>query len=227
MLTMPTRKSSNNCSSCPIVSTLCLIALPSLFSCSAFQMESSKPHAIIGLQRNNHNLLIRFATESNEDLSLLSDDERRIEGRQLAEQFYNDLKRRTATSSASDVSTETYDIATSTTPPKTLRKFTGKSSPSFVFANNSKSDGGSTNLQREREREFNLASVFERTFPIQAAVLLAFTLFVSLVGFSGDITDGSDRNFYGDDDLIEETVVEQLQRIRTDDSGEVSGKIWI
>lgn len=225
---MPPRKSSNNCSCCTIVSTLCLIALPSLFSCSAFQMESSKPPAMIGLQRNNHNLLIRFATESNEDFSLLSDDERRIEGRQLAEQFYNDLKRRTATSSASDVSIETYDIATSTTPPKPLRKFTGKSSPSFVFANNSKSDGASsTNLQREREREFNLASVFERTFPIQAAVLLAFTIFVSLVGFSGDITDGSDRNFYGDDDLIEETVVEQLQRIRTDDSGEVSGKIWI
>ena len=58
-------------------------------------------------------------------------------------------------------------------------------------------------------------------------MLLAFTIFVSLVGFSGDITDGSDRNFYGDDDLIEETVVEQLQRIRTDDAGEVSGKIWI
>ncbi|KAL3795047.1 hypothetical protein HJC23_006368 [Cyclotella cryptica] len=111
---------------------------------------------------------------------------------------------------------------------KPIRKFTGKSSPASVFDSKSNSDRApSANVQREREREFNLASIFERTFPIQAAALLAFTIFVSLVGFSGDITDGSDRNFYGDDDLIEETVVEQLERIRTDDAREVTGKIWI
>ncbi|KAL3797729.1 hypothetical protein HJC23_000274 [Cyclotella cryptica] len=111
---------------------------------------------------------------------------------------------------------------------KPIRKFTGKSSPASVFDSKSNSDRApSANVQREREREFNLASIFERTFPIQAAALLAFTIFVSLVGFSGDITDGSDRNFYGDGDLIEETVVEQLERIRTDDAREVTGKIWI
>eukprot|EP00804_Cyclotella_cryptica_P005519 CCRYP_003046-RA/>CCRYP_003046-RA protein AED:0.41 eAED:0.41 QI:0/-1/0/1/-1/1/1/0/190 len=190
-------------------------------------METSKPYTIITLQRSTRNSLMRLADNSNEDFPSLSDDEGLIEGRQLADKFYDDLKRRAAASPTSDVSTETYEISRSTSSAKPIRKFTGKSSPASVFDSKSTDRAPSANVQREREREFNLASIFERTFPIQAAALLAFTIFVSLVGFSGDITDGSDRNFYGDDDLIEETVVEQLERIRTDDAREVTGKIWI
>ncbi|KAL7499798.1 hypothetical protein ACHAWT_007912 [Skeletonema menzelii] len=104
-------------------------------------------------------------------------------------------------------------------PPQ--RKFTGAPSSTSLFTNrNDQSSSPSTNLQREREREFNLASNFERTFGIQAVLLLAAFIYMASVGLSGGITDGSDRNFYGEDE-VDSVVVEQLERIRTDDAADV------
>ena len=54
------------------------------------------------------------------------------------------------------------------------------------------------------EREFNLAGRFERTLPLQAGLLLAALVFSISVGFTGGITDGSDRNF-GGADVIDES----------------------
>ena len=71
-----------------------------------------------------------------------------------------------------------------------------------------------SNLQREREREFNLSSIFQRTLPIQAAFLFLSLAFVLYVGFSGGITDGSDRSY--DDEM--DVDIEYLNSIRTDDS---------
>ncbi|KAL7448247.1 hypothetical protein ACHAWC_000469 [Mediolabrus comicus] len=131
---------------------------------------------------------------------------------------------------------EIYEIdknnnnAASTTPntqpiqPPTRRKFTGASSSQSLFTTNnneqSSSSSPSSNLQKEREREFNLASNFERTFGIQAILLLASLIGVISVGFSGGITDGSERNFYSEDE-VDSIVIEQIERMRTDDATEV------
>ena len=124
------------------------------------------------------------------------------------------------------------NAAFSTTPntqsiqPPTRRKFTGASSSQSLFTTNnnneqsSSSSPSSSNLQREREREFNLASNFERTFGIQAILLLASLIGVISVGLSGGITDGSERNFYGEDE-VDSVVIEQIERMRTDDATEV------
>lgn len=131
---------------------------------------------------------------------------------------------------------EIYEIdknnnnAASTTPntqpiqPPTRRKFTGASSSQSLFTttnnNNEQSPSPSSNLQKEREREFNLASNFERTFGVQAILLLASLIGVISVGLSGGITDGSERNFYGEDE-VDSVVIEQIERMRTDDATEV------
>mmetsp|Transcript_17473 Transcript_17473/g.24783 ORF Transcript_17473/g.24783 Transcript_17473/m.24783 type:complete len:199 (-) Transcript_17473:357-953(-) len=124
-------------------------------------------------------------------------------------------------------SSEIYDIRDTNSdnysPPQPIRKFTGAPSSTSLFTNtnnNEQSSSPSTNLQREREREFNLASNFERTIGVQAVVLLAAFIYMASVGLSGGITDGSDRNFYGEDE-VDSVVVEQLERIRTDDAADV------
>jgi len=123
-------------------------------------------------------------------------------------------------------SSEMYEIRSNNnsdnlSPPQPIRKFTGAPSPTlFTNRNEQSSSSPSTNLQREREREFNLASNFERTFGIQAVLLLAAFIYMASVGLSGGITDGSDRNFYGEDE-VDSVVVEQLERMRTDDAADV------
>jgi hypothetical protein len=123
-------------------------------------------------------------------------------------------------------SLEMYEISNNnsdnSSPPQPIRKFTGASPSSTLFTNRyeQSSSSPSTNLQREREREFNLASNFERTLSIQAVLLLAAFIYMASVGLSGGITDGSDRNFYGEDE-VDSVVIEQLERIRTDDAADV------
>lgn len=125
-------------------------------------------------------------------------------------------------------SSEMYELnnnnQSDSSPPQPIRrKFTGAQSTLFTTNRNneqSTSSSPSTNLQREREREFNLASNFERTFGIQAVLLLAAFIYMASIGLSGGITDGSDRNFYGEDE-VDAVVIEQLERMRTDDAAEV------
>jgi len=170
-----------------------------------------------------------------------NEDEASVDGEELAGEFYQDLKRR-ASSAKNDQSTgmpsddkrvpmsqlpsrevspeivsnrkdsRTSDIDKNVQP---TRRFTG-ASPLF----SGERSPASSNLQREREREFNLAGNFERTLGIQAAILLASILFVLSVGLSGGITDGSDRNFGGADDLGD-TIIE---RFRTDDAAEAEAQ---
>jgi len=158
------------------------------------------------------------------------DANRDADGEDLAEQFYNQLnKRRQQESDTSndDQSTTTIDDdlysinidSKKIEPP--IRKFTGASTSQSLFSNQ-QSTSPSSNIQREREREYNLASRFERTFGIQVALLLFSLIFTISIGLSGGITDGSERNFYGDD-IVDEIYVD---RYRSDDAAEVEERIW-
>lgn len=51
------------------------------------------------------------------------------------------------------------------------------------------------------ERDYQLVSVFERTLPIQVALVVAIFGLVGFIGLSGGITDGSDRFSYDDNDV--------------------------
>jgi len=187
----------------------CFISTSS--TCAAFQLRTTQQDRSHKNLHNNH-IYFRLASDNN------SNDD----GRDLAVQFSEELKKRNSTTQSLEA--EAYEMTDYAPAPKPIRKFTG-ASPS-LFTNNNR-NVESSNIQRERQREFNLASRFERAFPIQAAILLAWAIFITLIGSSGGFTDGSDRYFYGDDDLIEDAVVEQLERIRTDDAAEVRGSYWL
>jgi hypothetical protein len=153
------------------------------------------------------------------------DDTPTNEGQELADQFFEQLKKRENHQSDEDnvprpksssappmqpntPSAEDFTMDTKT-PPK--RKFTG-ASPSLF----SERTSSSSNLESEQEREFNLVGNFERTLGIQAAILFASIVFVASVGFTGGISDGSDRYFGGLDE-IDDTAIEYS---RTDDAAE-------
>lgn len=225
MKSMSPRKLSKICVSGPI---LWLVASHSV----AFQISTH-------LRRHDNSLLIKLASTKNNDRSkndddtpYFSSDDEFVRGQELADQFYDyqlksERAAEAASSSSPNISDKTPEIyETNATPPplRLARKFTGTASPpSSLFANNNQqSDSApSTNIQREREREFDLAGRFERTFGIQVAILVASIIFALSVGLSGGITDGSDRDFNGDDYLIEDAVIEQMERLRTDDAAEV------
>lgn len=164
-------------------------------SCRAFQMRP--PTAV------QHNMISSIRAASSKNNKDFSDDRDSI---------------------GSDESSETYNIRNTNSdnysPPQPIRKFTGAPSSTLFTNTNNEQSSPSTNLQREREREFNLASNFERTIGIQAVVLLAAFIYMASVGLSGGITDGSERNFYGEDE-VDSVVVEQLEQIRTDDAADV------
>mmetsp|Transcript_25678 Transcript_25678/g.40285 ORF Transcript_25678/g.40285 Transcript_25678/m.40285 type:complete len:211 (+) Transcript_25678:204-836(+) len=175
---------------------LILMVTLSATSCKAFQMRH--PTAT----RHTRSFTRAASSKNNEDFS---DDRNSVE---------------------KDDTPETYGIRNTNSdnsPPQPIRKFTGAPSSTSLFTNRNNeqsSSSPSTNLQREREREFNLASNFERTIGIQAVLLLAAFIYMASVGLSGGITDGSDRNFYGEDE-VDSVVIEQLERIRTDDAADV------
>ena len=235
----PPRRLKTTRAPCTVIAILCFMSRRHQTSCMAFQMQT---------MTIRHSALTQIASTNNNNNgndsppSLADDDDDLDAGRELAGQFYDQLKKRqaessTTSSSSSDTPKETYDIKSNNTPPpQPIRKFTGAStsSPSRSLftsnrsnTNNNNSDAMSPNIQREREREFNLAGRFERTFGLQVALLIFCIVFNLAIGLSGGITDGSDRSFYGDDDLIEDAVVERLERIRTDDAAEVVGKVWL
>lgn len=72
-------------------------------------------------------------------------------------------------------------------------KFTGRSNSLFD------QQTGNTTPRMPYDREMNLASNFERTIPLQAALLLVSIAFAFYIGFTGGITDGSERYF--DDEM--------------------------
>jgi hypothetical protein len=152
------------------------------------------------------------------------DDTPTNEGQELADQFFEQLKKRENHQSDEDnvprpksssappmqpntPSAKDFTMDTKTSP----RKFTGASPPLF-----SERTSSSSNLESEQEREFNLVGNFERTLGIQAAILFASIVFVASVGFTGGISDGSDRYFGGLDE-IDDTAIEYS---RTDDAAE-------
>ena len=147
------------------------------------------------------------------------------DGGDLAEQFYNQLNKRQSDTSNDDQSTDTidddlYTINSNKKIEPPIRKFTGASTSLFTNQQ-STSSSPSSNIQREREREYNLASRFERTFGLQVALLLFSLVFVISIGMMGGITDDSERNFYGED-IVDEIYVD---RYRSDDAAEVEERI--
>lgn len=191
----------------------------------------SAPNTCMAFQAMHHQptrklTFIRFAANSNNE-DVPSDD-----GQELAGQFYEQLKKRAKAeqnqsadddnqvpvsplprqeNSPSGASSEDDFIIDTDAPRPPIRKFTG-ASPSLF----SEQTASSSNLQREREREFNLVGNFERSLGIQAAILFVSIIFVASVGFTGGITDGSDRYFGGADEL-DDTALEYVQ---TDDAAE-------
>ena len=209
--------------------------MPLITSVAALLLSMSSSHScdcgafVHTLHRTNHRYQFgtaqrgtfsRLSSSNNNegDYGSFSDDDR--EGR-LAAQFYDQLKKRKLTSASSQNENiisvdDLYTVDSNKNdqrPP--VRKFTG-ASPSSLFSNEP-TTSPSNNLQREREREYNLAGRFERTFGIQVAILLLSLVGVISVGLSGGITDGSDRNF-GYDDMLDDIFVE---RFRSDDAAEV------
>ena len=210
--------------------------MPLITSVAALLLSMSSSHScdcgafVHTLHRTNHRYQFgtaqrgtfsRLSSSNNNegDYGSFSDDDR--EGR-LAAQFYDQLKKRKLTSASSQNENiisvdDLYTVDSNKNdqrPP--VRKFTGASNPSSLFSNE-QTTSPSNNLQREREREYNLAGRFERTFGIQVAILLLSLVGVISVGLSGGITDGSDRNF-GYDDMLDDIFVE---RFRSDDAAEV------
>ena len=149
------------------------------------------------------------------------DDRPSDDGEKLANQFYDQLKKRAASNSqTSNNDPDLYTIDTDKIQ-QPARRFTG--APNSQLFANSNEQSTSTNIEREKQREYNLASRFERTFGLQAA-LLAFALIgVLSVGLSGGITDGSERYNYGEDD-IDAIYVERME-LQSDDAAEVEARI--
>ena len=188
-----------------------LVATQHTSTCSAFQPAISRFH------RASRDSIIRAS---------FNDDVPSNEGQELADQFYEQLKKRETQQSddknaSLPVSSPLQqpgipsadDFTIDTNTPQPIRKFTG-TSPSLFSEKTSLS---SSNLEREEEREYNLVGNFERTLGIQAAILFASIVFVASVGLTGGISDGSDRYFGGMDE-IDDTAIEYS---RTDDAAEV------
>ena len=210
--------------------------MPLITSAAALLLSMSSSHScdcgayVHTLHRTNHRY--QFGTAQRGTFSRLSSSKNNNEGDygspsddnredRLAAQFYDQLKKRKLTSASSQDENiisvdDLYTVDSNKNdqrPP--VRKFTGASTSSSSLFSNEQTTSPSNNLQREREREYNLAGRFERTFGIQAAILLLSLVGVISVGVSGGITDGSDRNF-GYDDMLD--IVE---RFRSDDAAEV------
>lgn len=92
-------------------------------------------------------------------------------------------------------------------PPEPPRKFTGLRPPEPFSERNQSlfQEEVTPNNNNPYEREINLASIFERTLPLQVGVLLLSFLVVIYVGLSGGI-DESQRYFYHDDDEVDESL---------------------
>jgi len=119
----------------------------------------------------------------------------------LSKQFYKQLKSSTDTGANKSSSDEERPAAA---PPK----FTGGRQPSRLFSEEEQpppAESSSSSGDNPYEREINLASAFENTLGIQALVLVAALTFVLSVGFTGGITDGSER-YYGGADEIEQDL---------------------
>ena len=210
------------------------VLLLSYTSCvSAFQIKHqlqlliSAPSSIRSTRYYNDVILL--LGNSNIDDADANRDDDGDDGEDLAEQFYNQLNKRRQQefdTSNDDQSTDTidddlYTINSNKKIEPTIRKFTGASSSSLFTNQQSTSTSPSSNIQREREREYNLASRFESTFGLQVALLLFSLVFTIFIGLSGGITDGSERNFYGED-IVDEIYVD---RYRSDDAAEVEERI--
>lgn len=94
------------------------------------------------------------------------------------------------------------DDVKSATTSRDPRTFVGTSS---LFSDDMYSS--SSVKQTQMEREFDLAGNFEKTLLIQAGLLFAALVFVISVGFTGGITDGSNRYFGGADEITDSPTI--------------------
>jgi hypothetical protein len=117
------------------------------------------------------------------------------------------------------------------------------SSSLFSSTSQTQSSSSSTTTRSNRngvivdEREVQLVSLFERTLPIQVVVLLAILCFTIYIGWSGGITDGSDRYTYnidGNEDidttiLLEPEISSYLQQQQQQqlDTSEIGPSVFL
>lgn len=176
------------------------------------------------------------------------DDAPSADGGELAGQFYDQLRKRAADANSVGetfgVSTDDDRLSTESQRPTrrdvaasrqdsssedelfsvnsrgTNRRFTGASSSLF---SEERQSSYTSNLEIERQREFDLAGTFERSIKLQAVVLLVALVYMAYVGLSGGITDGSDRYFGGADDVPD--VVTRQYGVMTDDAAEAEDMV--
>ena len=157
------------------------------------------------------------------------------EGRALAKDFYDEMRRRTTKTEEDNEVTESpildsisapnpspqVDTGSSpTAPPTAPIKFTGRSSSPQRFTNNS--GGGATNRdnmtvqERMMEREYRLVERAERNLLIQGAFAVLALAFYIYIGISGGITNRSEESLenFGGDDMIPFEQVAPIQRDR-------------
>lgn len=121
---------------------------------------------------------------------------------------------------------------------KTRQTWMRPSSSSPLFSSTSQTPSSSTTRHNSNgvivdEREVQLVSLFERTLPIQVVALLAIVCFTVYIGWSGGITDGSDRYTYsidGNEDMdttirVEPEISNFLQQQQ--DSSEIGPSVFL
>lgn len=148
----------------------------------------------------------------------------------LTSQFYKEVRKRGGTQ---EKTREAAPPARATDPskePPTMMPFSTTSSSLFSQPSNRTRPPRSSNYYVDRQREFQLASIFERTLPFQAAALAVALAFVIYVGASGGINSGESRGFV--DDEFDDTTMEYLQQIRSDDAANSQGQapvggVWL
>jgi hypothetical protein len=120
----------------------------------------------------------------------------------------------------------------------TPRKFVGGTSLFSPSTTQEQPTTRSTNQPDDQvyvvnEREIKLVSVFEQTLPIQVLALFAAICFTIYIGFSGGITDGSDRNNYFLDDvdgtiqLVEPEISDYLNNNNNDENIDNGQSVFI
>lgn len=138
------------------------------------------------------------------------------EGMELAEKFRREVADR------SKKTTGTNDAAGPTIPSTEDRPFAAPT-PKFVGQSPLFSEPPGAQKQQPYEREFNLASIFEKTLLLQAVGLASAIAFVVYTGFVGGITDGSDRSYGGIDD-VDDYSVQMLDQLRGDNQAELDSR---
>ena len=161
------------------------------------------------------------------------DNKEREEGRELAQQFYKQMRQREgdAASGSGDASNPPESVTSSSVSEETpmapsKKKFTGTTTtiytdnpvPSPPFGSNrndsdsfrSSNPGRQTPREQMMEREFQLVGRAESGLKYQALLAVCVAIFYAYVGLTGGIQSGGEidaANNFGGDDMINDIIL--------------------